>query len=409
MAGSLGNGRVWRRQQKGGAVFVGDWTGADGKRHRKVLSSDKRVAQRMLAEIIRRRDLCLAGLESEEGLDLPADEIIQEFLADLRSRRTPGYCDRVETVLNNAQTGMGVRKIRDFQPQAYLFFRRRRLAEGVANRTANMDLTVVRTFLNWTVQVGYIGFNPLQPVKPLPSGKAYEKHPRRAMTEEEIERFVAAAVQLDRRNADRAAAAKTIEGGTKGANYAAQERRPVVPQTPLWLTLLETGARLGETTMLKWGDLSEADCTLTLRAKTTKTRRERVLPVRRGLVEVLAGLRLVHLEVRGRMPTAGDPIFLTSRGHPWADNRRNALRQFREVLSVAGIPQVDERGEKLDIHSLRHTFASRLARHGVGLAQAQRLLGHSDPKLTMAIYTHLETEDLRGAVESLPPIRVAQG
>ena len=38
------------------------------------------------------------------------------------------------------------------------------------------------------------------------------------------------------------------------------------------------------------------------------------------------------------------------------------------------------------------------------LQKAQRLLGHSDPKLTAVIYTHLETEDLRDAVESLPSV-----
>ena len=46
---------------------------------------------------------------------------------------------------------------------------------------------------------------------------------------------------------------------------------------------------------------------------------------------------------------------------------------------------------------------------GVAIRVLQRLLGHSDPKLTMAIYTHLGIEDLRGAVESLPPLRVARG
>jgi site-specific recombinase XerD len=61
------------------------------------------------------------------------------------------------------------------------------------------------------------------------------------------------------------------------------------------------------------------------------------------------------------------------------------------------------------VHALRHSFASRLARNGVGLAQAQRLLGHSDPKLTASIYTHLEPEDLREAVEGLPGLRRVDG
>lgn len=55
----------------------------------------------------------------------------------------------------------------------------------------------------------------------------------------------------------------------------------------------------------------------------------------------------------------------------------------------------------IDIHVLRHTFASELGRAEVGLTQAQALLGHSDPRLTSAIYTHLGVEDLRGAVGRL--------
>lgn len=113
--------------------------------------------------------------------------------------------------------------------------------------------------------------------------------------------------------------------------------------------------------------------------------------------------------MRGRLPSAGEFIFLTPKGIPWVENRRNALKRLEVILARAGIPKVDERGEKIDIHALRHTFASRLARNGVGLSQAQKLLGHSDPKLTAAIYTHLDTEDLRAAVESLPPHSAAEG
>jgi hypothetical protein len=36
------------------------------------------------------------------------------------------------------------------------------------------------------------------------------------------------------------------------------------------------------------------------------------------------------------------------------------------------------------------------------LIEAQKLLGHSDPKLTAQIYTHLEVEQLRDAIDKLP-------
>jgi integrase len=42
-----------------------------------------------------------------------------------------------------------------------------------------------------------------------------------------------------------------------------------------------------------------------------------------------------------------------------------------------------------------------LARANAGLTQAQVLLGHADPKLTAAIYTHHEEADLRAAVDKL--------
>lgn len=51
------------------------------------------------------------------------------------------------------------------------------------------------------------------------------------------------------------------------------------------------------------------------------------------------------------------------------------------------------------MHALRHTTATRLMRTGAPLAVMQRVLGHSDPKLTARVYTHLGAEDLRAAVE----------
>ena len=68
------------------------------------------------------------------------------------------------------------------------------------------------------------------------------------------------------------------------------------------------------------------------------------------------------------------------------------------------IARTDEDGRKLDIHALRHTFGSRLARNGVGLVQVQRLMGHSDPKLTAQVYTHLDVEDLRSAIETMAAV-----
>ena len=54
-------------------------------------------------------------------------------------------------------------------------------------------------------------------------------------------------------------------------------------------------------------------------------------------------------------------------------------RPLRKVLAPHGIT----------IHSLRHSYAYLLKSKGVHVTTAQRLLGHSDPKVTLAIYTQV--------------------
>jgi integrase len=54
-------------------------------------------------------------------------------------------------------------------------------------------------------------------------------------------------------------------------------------------------------------------------------------------------------------------------------------KTLRKVLKPFGV----------DIHSLRHTYAYLLKQQGVHVTTAQRLLGHSDPRVTMNVYTQV--------------------
>ncbi len=58
-------------------------------------------------------------------------------------------------------------------------------------------------------------------------------------------------------------------------------------------------------------------------------------------------------------------------------------RDFEPLLERARLA-----GERFTIHSLRHTFASTLAVKWVHPSTAQKMLGHSDIRMTLAIYTH---------------------
>lgn len=71
---------------------------------------------------------------------------------------------------------------------------------------------------------------------------------------------------------------------------------------------------------------------------------------------------------------------------------------------AAGIPKFDDRERVVDVHSLRHTFATLLARGGVSPTVAQKFMRHRDVRLTMNMYTHLELADTAGAVAGLPTL-----
>jgi hypothetical protein len=79
-------------------------------------------------------------------------------------------------------------------------------------------------------------------------------------------------------------------------------------------------------------------------------------------------------------------------------------RNMKKDLKAAGIPARDECGLVVDVHALRHTFGTLLARGGVTPRVTQELLRHSDPRLTANAYTHLKSTDTGAALAALPAL-----
>jgi len=105
---------------------------------------------------------------------------------------------------------------------------------------------------------------------------------------------------------------------------------------------------------------------------TTKNRKERVVPVHRKILSVA--------------PTGREGwLFTTAAGGHW--NRHNLYRQMKA-----------EAGCRL--HTLRHTFVSRLLARGVGASVARDLAGHSSIAVTDG-YAHTQLVDLRRAIRQL--------
>ncbi len=70
-------------------------------------------------------------------------------------------------------------------------------------------------------------------------------------------------------------------------------------------------------------------------------------------------------------------------------------------------PMVAKAGlRRLDMHSVRHNYASRLISNGANLKYIQEQLGHASITITCETYGHLIPGGNRQAVDKLEPYKV---
>ncbi len=78
------------------------------------------------------------------------------------------------------------------------------------------------------------------------------------------------------------------------------------------------------------------------------------------------------------------------------------MKRFLRDIEVAGIARYDSQGRSIDIHCLRYSFGTLLAKKNIHVSVAQRLMRHSTPGLTLGIYSQAESIDTRSASDRLP-------
>lgn len=168
---------------------------------------------------------------------------------------------------------------------------------------------------------------------------------------------------------------------------------------PLAVILCETGIRKSEARNLQRRhiDLGAGD----LIVYNGKGNKDRVVPLTDRAAVVVADLDLTEglapesylwpthpnlLEV-GRTLMREAPISNTSMQQWWAHERRG-------VLPRAGV-------RYRNMHTTRHTFATRYLRAGGRLETLKRMLGHSSIATTEDLYSHLDVEDVRADLRLL--------
>lgn len=197
---------------------------------------------------------------------------------------------------------------------------------------------------------------------------------------------------------------------------------------PIFATALYTGLRKGELLALRKADVDLARQVLTVARSherdTTKSGHADVIPIATELVPFLriaiaaSPSELVFPKADGTQMRADVNLEWTLRR---ALGRAGVVEGYRHACRRQGCGHVEpaqdqeqrrcpKDGRKLWVkpvvrpirfHDLRHSTASLLMMNGANPASVQRILRHSDPKLTTEVYGHLSPEYLRAEVDRL--------
>lgn len=156
--------------------------------------------------------------------------------------------------------------------------------------------------------------------------------------------------------------------------------------------LLNCGLRLSELIGINISDIDFENEKLNVIGKGDK---ERTIYLNKACIKAIKS----YLEVRphdGVKFNSRDALFLSEQKQ--RISRRTVQYIVKEELKLAGI----EKAESYSVHKLRHTAATLMYKYGnVDIRALQELLGHESISTTQ-IYTHVDNDQIRSAVENNP-------
>ena len=146
-----------------------------------------------------------------------------------------------------------------------------------------------------------------------------------------------------------------------------------------------TGLRRTELINLNWNDINLGNKYLIVRK--SKNKNQRIIPLHDKVLELLDK----YLSVR--LPLKNNALFIGRTGQRIHHNSLKNL--FDRYIKIAGLS-----GKGFTIHTLRHTFATRLLNKDVSLVNIKNLMGHRSLESTQ-IYLHVTGKELIDSINTL--------
>ena len=388
---SHGGGSLFKRNGRG--PWIASWYDHSGKRReRSTRTTDKAAAERILAKRVADAALRRDGVidaRADRYADAerrPLSEHVAEWTAGLTADGvTPKQVGMIKARAELLLNAIKAERISELSASAIQNTIGELHAGGKGLQTCQHYLRAVKQFSRWLKRDGRIRDDVLAHLTGY-NASTDRRHERRPLTVEELGWLidVTSIAPMWRRMA-----------GTDRAM--------------LYRVATGTGFRAGELRSLTPASFHlDADPpAVTLEASQSKHRQADRQPIRRDLADLLGSWLAGKPADRPVFATMPDKTAIMLRQDlrraraRWiraiADPRERRQRRDSDFLAIT-----DGAGRVVDFHALRATYITMLVKGGASVKEAQALARHSDPKLTLNVYTRLGVNDLAGALDALP-------
>lgn len=375
----------------------GQYRDASGRLRRHPLLADKKAAQALLSELVRQVECEKAGLAdpSDAQRKRPLKTHLTEYRDYLVNKGvTPKQVAESTRQIEKLVAACKWKLIPDIAPHAALEYLADLQRAGRSAQTRNHYLKSVKSFTGWLVRERRAPRDPLAHLSRL-NVSTDRRHDRRALSPDDFALLIEAA-----------RTGKTVEGISG-------------PDRAMMYTLASwTGFRKGEIGSLtaRSLDLDGDPPTATVAACYSKRRREDTQVLHSELVIQLRTwlATKTHLKPDDLLfPISARAGGLERKTHKMMQRDLEAAR----TIWIKDAPSPRERREReqsdflayennaglfADFHACRHLFITSLERAGIRPKVAQTLARHSDIRLTLQVYTHVELHDQTAAIGALP-------
>jgi integrase len=368
-------------KERTGYVFEdkGKWfaritiTGENGKRRNiKRTAKSKADAKELLKKLTRQIDD--DGIQAVESWRMTFNDLAEYYSTHyakparfIDNQKVEGLRDlrRVKGFLIHFRAYFGKQKLTEITYGDVFSYRSERLKiltpKGTTRTIASMnrELAYLRRTFNIALRQGWINKNPINSGENLILTSC-ERRRERILTFDEEQKLLEVCCSEIRE----------IKYKRKGKEITAKITNEREHLKPLLVALLDTGARLGEMLKLTWRDIDLDKRLITIKARNTKTLKQRQVAITQRFYDILTILS-------NKQGVISDSLVFGI--------KNNVRKSFTSACKDAGIQPSGIHG--ITLHSLRHSAASRLVNGQMPIQMVGRILGHTQPQTTYRYLT----------------------